>query len=44
MPAKPYIIIFMLLCAAFTLAALTTAVTLYLATPETETAVRPSQL
>ena len=34
----------LLLCAAFTLAALTTAVTLYLATPETETAVRPSQL
>lgn len=34
----------LLLCAAFTFAALTTAVTLYLATPEAETAARPSQL
>ena len=34
----------LLLCAAFTLVAITSSVTLYLATPESETAARPSQL
>ena len=34
----------LILCAAFTLAAIASAVTLYLATPEAETAARPSQL
>ena len=34
----------LLLCAAFTLVAITSSITLYLATPKSETAARPSQL